>query len=248
MRRGPEAFCQRVSIHSDKQTLLVVIPALNEVSTIGAVLDEIPYSDLRGRGYEVKAIVVDNGSTDGTSDAALQKGAQVIVEPQRGKGHAVRRAFREVTADYLFLIDGDATYPATHIPEMLTLLEGSTDVVLGSRLTGTRVPGSISRFNVVGNRLLTIFACALFHTRTTDLCTGLWGFRGAVPSNLTLTARGFNIEAEMYAEVVRCGYRYGEVPIVYRRRPTPTKLRAIRDGWRIARMLVKKRFERRRDR
>lgn len=237
-----------MSIQSDRQTLLIVIPALNEVSTIGAVLDEIPYSDLSSRGYEVKAVVIDNGSTDGTRDVAQQRGAQVIVEPQRGKGHAVRRAFRDVTADYLFLIDGDATYPATHIPEMLTLLEDGTDVVLGSRLAGTRAPGSISRFNVVGNRLLTTFACALFHTRTTDLCTGLWGFRGAVPSNLMLTARGFNIEAEMYAEVVRCGYRYGEVPIVYRRRPTPTKLRAIRDGWRIARMLVKKRFERRRNR
>ncbi|MFW6056837.1 MAG: glycosyltransferase family 2 protein [Chloroflexota bacterium] len=237
-----------MSTHPDKQSLMVVIPALNEVSTIGAVLDEIPYGDLSKRGYEVKAVVIDNGSIDGTSDVAQQRGAQVIVEPLRGKGHAVRRAFREITGDYLFLIDGDATYPATHIPEMLSLLEDGTDVVLGSRLTGPRAPGSISRFNVIGNRLLTVFACALFHTRTTDLCTGLWGFRGTVPANLVLTARGFNIEAEMYAEVVRCGYRYGEVPIAYRRRPTPTKLRAIRDGWRIARMLVKKRFERRRDR
>lgn len=232
-----------VTTQSTKPTLLVVIPALNEVSTIGLVLDEIPYASLAERGYEVRAVVVDNGSTDGTNDVARERGAEVIFEPQRGKGLAVRRAFREVAADYLFLLDGDATYPAVHIPEMLTVLENGNDVVLGSRLAGTRAPGSISRFNVIGNRLLTILARALFGTPTTDLCTGFWGFRGTVPPSLNLTARGFNIEAEMYAEVVRRGYRYGEVPITYRRRPTPTKLRAVRDGWRIARMLLKKRFE-----
>ncbi len=228
-----------------KPTLLVVIPALNEVSTIGLVLDEIPYAALAERGYDVRAIVIDNGSTDGTTEEAVRRGAQVIFEPQRGKGLAVRRAFREVTADYLFLLDGDATYPPVHILEMLAVLENGVDVVLGSRLSGTRAPGSISRFNVLGNRLLTLFARVLFRTRTTDLCTGFWGFRGTVPRSLNLTARGFNIEAEMFAEVVRRGYRFGEVPITYRRRSTLTKLRAVRDGWRIGRMLLKKRFERR---
>jgi glycosyltransferase involved in cell wall biosynthesis len=225
------------------RTVLVVIPALNEVSTIGRVIEEIPYEGLAGRGYSVRTIVIDNGSTDGTSEAARQSGADVIHEPVRGKGIAVRRAFAEVSGDYLFLLDGDATYPAAHILEMLTLLENGTDVVLGSRLAGTRAPGSISAFNVIGNRLLTVLACVLFGKRTTDLCTGFWGFRGPVPRALTLTARGFNIEAEMYAEVVRRGYSFGEVPIEYRRRPTPTKLRALRDGWRIARMLLRKRFE-----
>ncbi|HHE41950.1 MAG TPA: glycosyltransferase, partial [Dehalococcoidia bacterium] len=80
-----------------KPTLLVVIPALNEVSTIGLVLDEIPYAALAERGYDVRAIVIDNGSTDGTTEEAVRRGAQVIFEPQRGKGLAVRRAFREVT-------------------------------------------------------------------------------------------------------------------------------------------------------
>lgn len=230
-------------MQSGTRTVLVVIPALNEVSTIGHVLDEIPYRQLSERGYDVQAVVIDNGSTDGTSEAAQGRGAYVIHEPQRGKGFAVRRAFAELSGDYLFLLDGDATYPAVHIPDMLAMLENGTDVVLGSRLAGKRAPGSISTFNVIGNRLLTVLACALFGTRTTDLCTGFWGFRGAVPSALTLTARGFNIEAEMYAEVVRRGYRFGELPIEYRRRPTPTKLRALRDGWRIARMLLRKRFE-----
>ena len=234
---------QCVEMQSPTQSVLVVIPALNEVSTIGHVLEEIPYAVLGARGYNVRAVVIDNGSTDGTADVARQYGAEVILEHQRGKGFAVRRAFADVAGDYIFLLDGDATYPAVHIPEMLTLLENGTDVVLGSRLAGVRAPGSISRFNVIGNTLLTVLACALFRTRTSDLCTGFWGFRGGVPPNLNLTARGFNIEAEMYAEVVRRGYRFGEVPIHYRRRPTPTKLRAVRDGWRIARMLVRKRFE-----
>jgi glycosyltransferase involved in cell wall biosynthesis len=220
----------------------IVIPALNEASTIGLVLAEIPFDRIDAMGCCARAVVVDNGSTDGTSDIARAAGAVVIFEPERGKGNAMRRAFRETRADYVVMLDGDATYPATHIPEMLDALRDGHDVVLGSRLRGTRAAGSISPVNVIGNRLLTLLACVLYGKKTSDLCTGYWAFRGEVLPMLRLTARGFNLEAELFSEVVRHKLRIGEVPVDYRRRPTPTKLRALRDGVRIARMLLRKRF------
>jgi dolichol-phosphate mannosyltransferase len=223
-------------------TVVVVIPALNEASTIGAVLDEIPVDELSARGYRTRVLVVDNGSTDGTADIALRRKADVIVEPQRGKGMAVRRAFQEAGGDYVFMLDGDATYPAAHITEMVDVLAKGCDVVTGSRLEGKRAPGSISPLNVVGNYLLTWLACLLYGRRTSDLCTGYWGFRSAVLPHLQLRSRGFNLEAELFAEVVRNGLTLEEVPINYRRRPTPTKLRSLRDGMRIARTLLTKRF------
>jgi len=225
-------------------TVDVVIPALNEASTIGRVLDEIPFAELTSQGFHTRAVVVDNGSSDGTADVARGRGAEVIVEPQRGKGNAMRRAFRETRADYVVMLDGDATYPATHIPDMLKVLQDGHDVVIGSRLKGTRAPGSISRMNVIGNYLLTWVACVLYWKKTSDLCTGYWAFRGSVLPSLQLSARGFNLEAELFSEVARHRLRMGEVPIHYRRRPTPTKLRALRDGARIARMLVRKRLRR----
>ncbi len=223
-------------------TVLIIIPALNEVATIGTVLDEIPLDELGRAGYEPRILVVDNGSSDGTRGVALEKGAEVLDEPRRGKGTAMRRAFREASADYVFMLDADATYPPSHIPDMLRVLENGHDVVIGSRLAGTRAPGSISRLNVIGNRLLTWTACALYGVKTSDLCTGYWGFRGKALSQLQLSAQGFNLEAELFAEVARNRLRLGEVPIHYRRRPTPTKLRSLRDGARIARTLFGKRF------
>jgi glycosyltransferase involved in cell wall biosynthesis len=223
-------------------TVLIVIPALNEVSTIGQVLDEIPLGELRRMGYEPRILVVDNGSSDGTRHIALEKGAEVIDEPRRGKGMAMRSAFRYVSADFVFMLDGDATYPPSHIPGMLHVLEDGRDVVIGSRLAGTRAPGSISRLNVIGNHLLTWLARTLYGVKTSDLCTGYWGFRGEALSKLQLSAQGFNLEAEFFAEVARNRLRLGELPIHYRRRPTPTKLRSLRDGARIVRTLLRKRF------
>jgi glycosyltransferase involved in cell wall biosynthesis len=222
-------------------TVLVIIPALNEVETIGTVLDEIPYIALQDMGYSVRALVVDNGSTDGTPDIVRQKGAELRLEGRRGKGFAMRHAFEQESADYVFMLDGDATYPATHITEMLSVLEDDHDVVIGSRLKGERAPGSISPLNVIGNRLLTMFACLLYRRRISDLCTGYWGFRGTVLPQLQLTAHGFTLEAELFAEVARHKLTLGEVPIHYRRRPTPTKLRSFRDGAKIARTLIRKR-------
>jgi len=223
-------------------TVVVVIPALNEASTIGLVLDEIPFDQLAAMGCRTRAVVVDNGSSDATADVARDRGAEVIFEAQRGKGNAVRRAFKETRADYVVMLDGDATYPATHIPDMLKVLQDGHDVVIGSRLKGTCAPGSISRVNVIGNHLLTWMACLLFGKKTSDLCTGYWAFRGNVLPMLQLSACGFNLEAELFSEVARHGLRMGEVPIYYRRRPTPAKLRALRDGTRIARTLLRKRF------
>ena len=160
-------------------TVLIVIPALNEVSTIGQVLDEIPLDELRRMGYEPRILVVDNGSSDGTRHVALEKGAEVVDEPCRGKGMAMRRAFRDVSADFVFMLDGDATYPPSNIPGMLHVLEEGHDVVIGSRLAGTRAPGSISRLNVIGNRLLTLLACTLYGVRpaTCARATGASGGR-----------------------------------------------------------------------
>ena len=223
-------------------TVDVIIPALNEAATIGLVLDEVPFEQLVSRGFEARAVVIDNGSTDGTAEVARARGAAVLHEPRRGKGNAMRRGFEASRADFVVMLDGDATYPATHIPEMLELLVADCDVVVGSRLNGTRAPGSISGVNVIGNHLLTWLACVLYGRKISDLCTGYWAFRGEVLPELRLSAVGFNLEAELFSEVVRHGLRLGEVPVHYRRRPTPTKLRALRDGVRIARMLLRKRF------
>lgn len=225
-----------------QQEIDIILPALNEEETIGKVIDEIPRSILEERGYLVKVLVVDGDSTDLTRQIAQEKGAEVIVERRRGKGRAMRSAFQQVKADFVFMLDADYTYSATHIPEMLHMLNQGCDVVIGSRLKGKRVKGSISRLNIIGNYLLTLMANVLYLRRITDLCTGYWGFKGEVISRLCLSAEGFNLEADMFTEIARNGYSIGEIPIYYRRRPTPSKLKSMRAGLKIGWTLVARRF------
>ena len=220
----------------------IIFPALNEEDTIGKIIDEVPMADMEGRGYRAEIIVVDNGSTDKTREIAEAKGARVITEPSRGKGRAIRTAFESVSGDFVFMIDADFTYPATYIPRMLELLEGGHDVVLGSRLKGQREQGAMSRLNLVGNHLLALLANLLYRTRVSDPCTGYWGFRGEVVKSLKLDAVGFELEANMIAEIARQGYRVTELPILYRRRPNQAKLGSLKDGFKIGQTLIRKRF------
>jgi dolichol-phosphate mannosyltransferase len=121
-------------------------------------------------------------------------------------------------------------------------LEGKYDVVLGSRLKGQREEGAMTRLNLVGNLMLAFLADLLYRTRISDPCTGYWGFRQEVVKSLILDAVGFELEVNMLIEIAKKGYHIGEMPIYYRRRPTPTKLPALRTGYRIARTLIRKRF------
>ena len=226
----------------DKNKVSIILPALNEAGTIGRVIDEIPTQALKQAGYSVEVLVVDNSSTDQTAQIAQEKGARVITEPRRGKGRAVRTAFEQVRADFVFMLDSDYTYPATYIPEMLKLLNQRYSVVIGSRLKGQREKNAISRLNIIGNHLLTLMANTLYRTKVSDLCTGYWGFRGEVIPRLNLSAEGFNLEAELFSQVAKKGYRIGEVPINYRCRSSTSKLHSIKAGASIARTLIARRF------
>jgi len=220
----------------------IILPALNEEETIGRVIDEIPKEDIEGKGYWVEILVVDNNSTDRTKEIAEEKGIKVIVEPVRGKGRAMRTALESVNGDFIFMLDADYTYPATYIPRMLELLQEGYDVVLGSRLKGQLEDGAMSRLNLVGNHLLALLANVLYGTRISDPCTGYWGFSREVIKSLELDATGFELEANMFVEIAKKAYRVAEIPILYRRRPSPAKLGSLKDGFRIGRTLIRKRF------
>jgi glycosyltransferase involved in cell wall biosynthesis len=226
----------------NRSRVCIIIPTLNEAGTIGRVVDEIPRQAIEAAGYEVEVMVIDGNSTDGTRQIAEEKGARVVVEPGRGKGRAMRTALEMAKADFIFMLDGDYTYPPAYITEMLKLLPDTYPVVIGSRLKGQIEKGSMSRLNVIGNRLLTLMANILYRARISDLCTGYWGMRGEIVPNLKLSANSFDFEAELFSQIAKKGYQIGEVPIYYRRRPTSPKLSSFKDGLRIGWALITRRF------
>ena len=221
----------------------IIIPTINEAETVGMVIDEIPRQALEAVGYQVEVMVIDGGSTDGTIQIAEEKGVRVVVEPRRGKGRGMRTALDMTQAEFLFMLDGDYTYPPSYIVEMLDILLNTYPVVIGSRLTGQIEKGGMSRLNVIGNHLLTLMANILYGTKLSDLCTGYWGLRGEVINNLKLLADGFDFEAELFSQIAKKGYQIGEIPIYYRRRQTPAKLRSLRDGLKIGWALISRRFK-----
>ena len=225
-----------------KGKICVILPALNEELTLGKVIDEIPCQTLDDEGYHVEVVVVDNNSTDGTRQVALAKGARVIDEPRRGKGRAVRTALASVKADFIFMLDSDYTYPALYIPEMVKILCQGHSVVIGSRLRGRREKGAMGKLNLFGNFLLSLMASILYQKRISDLCTGCWGFRGEIIPKLKLAAEGFQLEAELFTQLAKKGYRVAEIPIYYRSRAAKTKLNRIKDGIKIGKMLLARRF------
>lgn len=227
-----------------RHSVCIILPTLNEELTVGKVIDEVPRQALEREGYEVDVLVVDGNSSDRTRQIAQEKGARVIIQPERGKGRQMRTALESVEADFIFMLDADYTYPASHIPDMLKILRQDYPVVIGSRLKGQREKGAIRRLNIIGNILLTLLANILYRTRISDLCTGYWGMRGEIISNLNLSANGFQFEAELFTELAKHGYPIGEVPIYYRRREAKTKLSRIKDGSKIGWMLISRRFRR----
>ena len=221
----------------------IIIPARNESDTIAQVIDEIPTEEIEGKGYSVEVLVIDNNSNDRTGEIAREKGARVIVETSRGKGKAIKTAFKSVNSDLIFMLDADYTYPATYIPTMLDVLQEGYDVVIGCRLKGGMIAGAMSKTNLWGNHILAWLASVLYRTRISDLCTGYWGLTGRVVNGLELEAKGFELEAAMFAEIAKKGYRIAEVPIYYRRRTTPSSLNSMRDGLKIGWTLFTRRFQ-----
>ncbi|MBN1367444.1 MAG: glycosyltransferase [Dehalococcoidales bacterium] len=222
------------------QDVCIILPTLNEELSIGSVIDEIPVKALHEMGYQLDIVVADGGSTDRTVQKAQEKGVRVLHVP-KGKGLGVRTAIKEINADFIFMLDGDFTYPAAYIPEMLEVLQ-KYPVVTGSRLKGKLEKGALRRTNFIGNHLLTWLANLLYGTNISDLCTGYWGFRQDVIKSLHLTTTGFQFEAELLTQLAKHKYKIREIPITYRPRQGTAKLGRFKDGMKIGWFLIKHRF------
>ena len=218
----------------------IVIPAHNERPTIERVVrssrDAMP-------GAEI--IVVDDGSTDDTYEAAAGAGARVIrLDPNQGKGAALRRGIQAATGEILVFIDGDGQDSPFEIPLLIGAFEPDVDLVLGSRFLGNFRPGAITRMNLAGTRLITFLVNRMFDCRVTDPLAGFRAVRRSSLERIELKAQGYDIEVDLLLRVLRAGGRVVEVPASRSPRPFgASDLSSFRDGIRIARRIVQVRFE-----
>lgn len=198
--------------------LSLVMPVYNEGATLRAVLEKLGAVEMP---VQWELIVCDDGSTDGAVDTIRREwvpGAQhlrvVRAQRNRGKGSALRKGFALAKGDILGVQDADLEYDPAQIPQLLRpILESQAAVVFGTRQFGSHA--AYSFWYVVGNRLLTTAAGALFNRYITDAYTCYKFFTRTCYDQLRLTANGFEIEAELTGGLLRVEPKVFEVPIAY---------------------------------
>jgi len=132
------------------KTLTIIIPALNEEKSIGAVIDEIPIDELKKIGYETEIMVVDNGSTDNTKNIALSRGATVIEHHVRGYGNAYKAGFVNTTSDIIATGDADLTYPFIDLPTIIQKFEADNYEFLNTNRLSTLDSSAMSKSHIFG--------------------------------------------------------------------------------------------------
>jgi glycosyltransferase involved in cell wall biosynthesis len=193
--------------------LSVVMPVFNERTTVETIIRRVLAVPLR-----IELIVVDDGSTDGSSEILerLQRelGFTLMRQPNAGKGAALRRGFTKVTGDLVVIQDADLEYSPEEYPDLIELIcQGHADVVYGSRFLGRHRVFLLTHY--VGNRIVTLATNVLYNTILSDMETCYKVMRADVLRSFTLESNGFGIEPEITAKIFKRRYRVYEIPITY---------------------------------
>jgi glycosyltransferase involved in cell wall biosynthesis len=203
----------------------VIIPAFNEESSIGLVLNDLPKETL----HEI--IVVDNGSTDDTANVARESGARVVEEKQKGYGSACLRGIAELTQpDIVVFLDGDySDYPEEITKLIQPILDGEKDFVLGSRMILPESRLALLPQARYGNWLAVFLMRIFFSHRYTDLGP-FRAIRHESLKSIGMQDQNFGWTVEMQIKAVQKGLRICEIPVRYRERVGVSKITGTVSG------------------
>jgi glycosyltransferase involved in cell wall biosynthesis len=199
-----------------QRTIVVFLPAYNEEASIARVIARIP-RDFDPR-YTVKVLVIDDGSSDGTVQAARAAGADDVLSfaANRGLGAAVRSGLAEccrLDAAAGLMIDADNEYPPEQIPDVLApILRGEADYTFGSRFMG-HIQG-MKLHRRLGNYAFTLLQSLLLRRRIVDGQSGMRGFSRQAMEAAEII-HDYNYAQVLTLNLIRKGFRLKEVPIRY---------------------------------
>jgi glycosyltransferase involved in cell wall biosynthesis len=225
-----------------QRTLSILMPVFNERTTVERAIDDALTAELPVDSRQL--VIVDDGSTDGTRELLhSRKWADnvtlVLHEKNRGKGAALQTGLQHATGAYAAILDADLEYKAADLAPLLEpLLAGDARVVFGTRSWSSH--SAYSFWYVVGNKGVTFATNVIYNCWISDVMTCHKAMSTDLFRSLRLRERGFAIEPEITARVLRAGERIYEVPISYvaRSREEGKKLTAL-DGLRVLMTLLR---------
>lgn len=221
--------------------LTVVIPCLNEEKTIAICIEKckMAFGQLNIEG---EVLVVDNCSTDKTTEVASKAGARVIRCNDRGYGNTLRLGFKNTDAKYVAMGDADNTYDFLEIPLLWDKLAPDVDLVTGTRLKGHIEKGAMAfKTRYFGIPVLTFLLNTLFGTKISDSQCGMRIMKKESLDKINFKSPGMEFASEIFVEFAKHGFKIVETPIsLYNDiEGRVSHLRPWRDGFRHLRYLLK---------
>jgi glycosyltransferase involved in cell wall biosynthesis len=216
----------------------VVIPAKNEARNLEHVFGTIPE-------WVDEIVLVDGHSVDDTVEVAqkLYPAATIVHQEGRGKGDALRAGFAAAKGDIIVMMDADGSTDGKEIPRFVAALATGADFAKGSRFASGGGSDDITFSRHLGNKILSGIVNILFGTRYTDLCYGYNAFWAKHLDKLDLDCAGFEIETVMNVRAAKAGLAIQEIPSYeHLRLHGMSNLKVVRDGWRIAKFILRERF------
>lgn len=230
--------------------LSIIVPVFNEENTIKKILQKVKAEKIPN--VEKEIIVVDDGSTDKTAEILKKtKDVNLIFHKKNlGKGTAVRTGIKESNGDYIIIQDADLEYDPTYIKHLLKpIFDGEALVVYGTRIR--RMPHLSDEerklqflIHYLGNRILSMLASVLYGQWITDMETGYKLFPRNALRGVKLNAKGFELEPEITAKLLKNNYKILEIPIKTNPRgyDEGKKFNTVKDGFMALYSLIKYRF------